>query len=344
MFTPASSDKYRSKFIDSIISFIQTFGFDGIDFDWEYPGFEHAVSHPQMCSNKGPPPLPALFLATLQQHTISLTILLTCSCFLAPSSSHLQGQPVFGQTDSGSPDDVRDCSKENCAYPDRKQDGVYFSKLVTELRTKLAPLRTASGEPYLMTMAGPGGSDKLAKMDLAAVCGALDFVNIMTYDLAGAWDITTGHQSALFGSSKDASIDAIVSAYVAGGCTPSQLNMGVPFYGRTFLGAQPGPNPSLPGLGASFDKPQTSAASESVAMPSAQQVQALGYTTYWDANAQASYAYSADSKTFITYDNEQAVRAKTEYIQSKGLGGAMVWALGLEYPALWQTLAQGVNP
>ena len=33
-FSVAVTDKYRANFTDSIIAFIQTFRFDGIDFDW----------------------------------------------------------------------------------------------------------------------------------------------------------------------------------------------------------------------------------------------------------------------------------------------------------------------
>ena len=42
-FSAAVSDKYRAKFVTSVVKYAQAFGFDGIDFDFEYPGYEHGA-------------------------------------------------------------------------------------------------------------------------------------------------------------------------------------------------------------------------------------------------------------------------------------------------------------
>ena len=109
LFSLAALPKYRTRFVDSVFDFLDTFGFDGVDIDWEYPGFEHG------------------------------------------------GQPPYGMTDTGSADDVRDCTAAGaCTYTGRTADGSNFVGLLNELRSRIPARRSQRGEPYLVTMAGPG--------------------------------------------------------------------------------------------------------------------------------------------------------------------------------------------
>ncbi|KAJ3011210.1 UNVERIFIED_CONTAM: hypothetical protein HDU68_001781, partial [Siphonaria sp. JEL0065] len=41
LFSAATEPQYIDKFVTSIVEFVKFFGFDGVDFDWEYPGWEH---------------------------------------------------------------------------------------------------------------------------------------------------------------------------------------------------------------------------------------------------------------------------------------------------------------
>ena len=60
------------------------------------------------------------------------------------------------------------------------------------------------GTQYLLTIASPAGYDKLAYLDLAAIAAPLDWINVMTYDLHGAWDLSnTNHHSALYPNPND---------------------------------------------------------------------------------------------------------------------------------------------
>jgi chitinase len=50
-------------------------------------------------------------------------------------------------------------------------------------------------------------------------------------------------------------------------------------------------------------------------------------TRYWDAQAQVPYLYDAARQLWITYDDAESITVKTDFIESKGLGGAMIWEL-----------------
>jgi chitinase len=135
----------------------------------------------------------------------------------------------------------------------------------------------------------------------------LDWFNLMSYDLAGAWDDQTGHQAGMYATPGSANalynVDHAVNLYLQS-VDPSQIVLGSPLYGRTWTGV---PNTADGGL---FD-PATGAGlgtfepgvmdywhiMDLVAQqPNVNKV-------YWDDQAKAPYIYStANGGTFITYD------------------------------------------
>ncbi len=58
-------------------------------------------------------------------------------------------------------------------------------------------------------------------------------------------------------------------------------------------------------------------------------IKGYGGTYTWDPQAQASYTVS--SKGWSTYDDTADVGAKMRYVQSKGLGGLIIWSLDMDH-------------
>lgn len=83
-------------------------------------------------------------------------------------------------------------------------------------------------------------------MDVKAIAPSLDYINLMTYDMAYG---TQYFNSNLYDSTQwptvaaadKYSADFVVSNYLAAGLKPSQMNLGIGFYGRV-------PNAPLSGI------------------------------------------------------------------------------------------------
>lgn len=56
-----------------------------------------------------------------------------------------------------------------------------------------------------------------------------------------------------------------------------------------------------------------------------------GYTRNWDDATKTSWLWNADTKTFLSTEDEQGVSALADYVNAQGAGGAMVWELAGDY-------------
>jgi chitinase len=160
----------------------------------------------------------------------------------------------------------------------------------------------------------------------ATLAQSLDQVNVMSYDMAGAWEgWASWHNSALTGHGADhpSSIASSLSMLAATGIPKAKLGMGIAFYGMAWRNVS-GP---LQRIGSASDLKASD-----------------NYVTYayvmrhysdaayrWDASAQASYlSFSSPvdgDVRFISYESPQAIAAKGQYARDQGYGGTIVWTI-----------------
>lgn len=191
----------------------------------------------------------------------------------------------------------------------------------------------------------------LPKLNLGQLQNYLDWINIMAYDFVGYnWVQHTGHQAALRQSgdfdNKDYYIEKIVQTYLDSGVPANKLVLGVPTYGRSFGNVQAGPKND--GLFQTF----------SGAGPSSSNTKDIGLVLpndlrnlnpkfiFWDEKAQAPYYYGpfgGQQNVFITFDNEESLYRKGQFIRQKGLKGAMVWDIRPGIDQLIKALKDGMN-
>jgi chitinase len=224
-------------------------------------------------------------------------------------------------------------SEGNAGNIIRPEDKQNFTKLVDEFRNQLDDYGETTGEHYLLTSFLPAARAKIdAGFEVGKIFGSLDFGTVQGYDLHGAWETLTNHQSNLYTSKEDPasprfSVDDTVRAYLARGAPSSELVIGVPFYSRGWTGVaatnhglyqlSSGPAPGVWESGVNDYKVTKGLLSS-------------GFTRYWDGKAFASWLF--DGTTFWTFDDAKVMKHKAHYVLKNDLGGIMFWELSGDTP------------
>ncbi|MBN2682388.1 MAG: T9SS type A sorting domain-containing protein [Bacteroidales bacterium] len=246
----------REVFINSCISLITTYNFDGIDIDWEYPGFaEH----------------------------------------------------------SGTP-----------------ADKVNFTILMQELKTALDNHEIIAEKELILTACFSADPLKMQNVEYNNLIDIIDMFNMMTYDFSGTYDAVANHNSPLFQPAigeADWNLDRtfynLTEIY---GVPANKINLGVAFYGKSMTNCS--------GL---F---QTHSGLANTVLFAADEGTPLYYNVLlninefqynWDDQAKVPYLTNGPDNTFVTYDNEESVRLKGEFIAENSAGGAIIWEITGDY-------------
>ncbi len=207
----------------------------------------------------------------------------------------------------------------------RAEDKQNFTLLLKEVRDKLDAMSDEEGrkgiDRYKLTIASGANQAFLDNTEMDRAHAYLDFINIMTYDFYGAWSGTSGHHANLFPSELQphgGSASLAVEQHVDAGIPVEKLVLGVPFYARGWSGLENEHN----GLYQTFEK-----ATESVPYSTLKEhyINKNGFVRFWDDAAKAPYLWNEDKLTLYTYDDEESLKHKAEYINESGMSGAMFW-------------------
>jgi chitinase len=207
----------------------------------------------------------------------------------------------------------------NVRRPEDKQN---FTLLLKKLREKLTARSLVDGKQYLLTMAGASGSWYVNNTELNILHKYLDYGNIMTYDIHGTWDGYTDFNAPLYNNSDTSpqekwSVDSSVSAWINTGFPAEKLIVGVPFYGYKYNTV----NNVNSGLYQTF----SGGSSISYSSIASNYLNTTGYVRYFHQQSMVPWLFNGS--TFISYEDEQSIGLKAQYIKSKGLGGATIWEL-----------------
>ena len=208
------------------------------------------------------------------------------------------------------------------------QDGEYYAALLELVRDKLDLLGNERGRYYEISVASPAGSDKIANFNLPGLKDNVDFFNVMTYDLHGTWENTTGHQSALRNDPVGYDIETAINLYLNAGIPQEKIILGNALYTRAWSGVADGGDNGYQEA-ASGSAPGTFESGTYDYKDLLGQIQSgtSDWELNWDDDAQAAYLYSASQQIFSSFETPGTISLKSEWAQDAGLGGMMFWDL-----------------
>ncbi|MCY9135109.1 glycosyl hydrolase family 18 protein [Bacillus atrophaeus] len=144
--------------------------------------------------------------------------------------------------------------------PRRKGLNQSFDVLMKTLREKLDQASAEDEQYYMLTIAAPSSAYLLRGMETFKPLRYVDYVNIMSYDLHGAWNEFVGPNASLYDNGEDAELKQsnIYSTpeyegigylntdwayhYFRGAMEAGRINIGVPYYTRGWKNVSGGVN------------------------------------------------------------------------------------------------------
>lgn len=203
-----------------------------------------------------------------------------------------------------------------------------FASLLKEMRETFDS--KYNKEKLITACASASTGWTLPNQDWVSAAPYLDYINIMTYDMAGDWDGVTGHASSVAWA-KNA-----MAYFIIKKIDPAKLNLGAAYYGTGFIMSE----------NASFTNP----VGQEIVVPSGINKDSLtvpyidslikasaddgetGWHNAYDEKNGGAYLYNDDDtsefyKWYISYENEASLQGKIDLIEKYKLAGIIVWEI-----------------
>ena len=262
------------------------------------------------------------------------------------------------------PDTIDTAGDTGTPYADAEEKHT-FTLLLKTIRDTLDKAGQEDNRYYQLTAAVGASATTINNVETDKYYKYLDFINVMSYDMHGAWENKTNHQSPLFSNSNindpdKLTIDNAVHLMEKAGVPASKIVIGAPYYSRGWKGVKNDGNlPGLPGLNASatggakgiWDGGRAAGINPYYHIKQEMEND-LSFKKYRDPQSKVPYLYSESRGEMFTYEDDISVGVKAKYVNDNALGGVIFWELSADYPSkgstlttvLFNTLLNGIHP
>ncbi len=204
----------------------------------------------------------------------------------------------------------------------RPEDRQNFTLLLKVLREKLDARSAIDQRQYLLTIAGAAGSSFTSNTEISSYHQYLDYANIMTYDIHGTWDKYTDFNAPLYQNGDHSqqykwSVDAGVEEWIAKGFPKEKIVLGIPFFGHIYN--------QVSNVNRGLYQTYSDGRSITYGEIESKYLNKSEFTRYYHGESYVPWLF--DGSTFISYEDEGSIEIKSQYVNTKGLGGAFVWEL-----------------
>ena len=209
-------------------------------------------------------------------------------------------------------------------------DGISFTLFLQEIRDSIDAYGLITGKDYLLSACFSADPLKMTIVEWQDIIPVIDMFNLMSYDFFGSFSNLSNHNSPLYaplvGDPQFNIHSAFTNITQLHGVPSSKVNIGIPFYGRSVTGCTGLHQPNA-------GSPDASTFWEDEGSPTYYNVVKNSnlFTQYWDSQAMVPYMVGNNINTFLSYDNEQSVGLKAEYVVNSGARGVIIWEMTGDY-------------
>jgi chitinase len=217
-----------------------------------------------------------------------------------------------------------------------------FTLLTQELRAGFEAEAAQTGNDRLLLTAAVGAGKPTidAGYEIDLISKEFDFINLMSYDLNGAWNNYTGHNSPLYpraaenGNNSLLNIEWAANYWVSKGAPKEKLIIGLATYGRGFQlcdesKTEIGSCAKEGNAAGTYTREKGFLSYYEIC----EKLRNPGSVKVWNSEHEAPYVHYPGQwggREWIGYDDRDSLTIKVNWLKASGFGGWMTWCLDLD--------------